>query len=161
MTGATGMADVPAYATELMQALGPQTEAIDWVGFDREHATWQVGFDNQSALLLEWFGEQECFVIHALLGTPPPQGQVAAYQAVLAYNTLWRDNGGARIGMVDAEGELALMLDLPARTLTLDQLQQVLLGVKSQAAAWRRRVAHPGDAGPTDPGAWPSPLHRV
>ncbi len=155
------MVDIPSYAAELMAALGPQTEAIDWVGFDQEQTAWSVAFDDDSSVLLEWCVEQECFMVQAPLGVPQPQGQVAAYQAVLAYNALWRDNGGTRIGMVDAGGELALMVDVPARTLTLDQLQRVLLGVKSQAAAWRRCVANPGDAEHTDAGTMPSPFHRV
>lgn len=155
------MVDIPSYAADLMAALGPQTEAIDWVGFDSEQAAWSVEFDDESAVLLEWFEAQECFMVQAPLGVPPPQGQVAAYQAVLAYNALWRDNGGTRIGMVDAGGELALLLELPARTLTLDQLQQVLLGVKAQAAAWRRCVANPSDAEHRDRSALPSPFHRV
>lgn len=138
--------DVPTYAQDLMAALGPQTETIEWVGFDGEHAAWAVAFDNQSAVLLDWFGEQESFILQAGLGAPPTDGQVAAYQAVLAYNALWRENGGARIAMVGASGELALMLELPARALTLDQLQRVLLGLKSAAERWRHCVAHPGQA---------------
>lgn len=155
------MADVPSYAVDLMRALGPQTVGIEWVGFDRERAAWSVGFDDPLPLVLEWFAEQEAFMVLASLGVPPAQGRLAAYEAVLAYNTLWRDNGGARVGLVGADGELALMVELPARDLTLDQLRQVVLGVKAQAAAWARCVAHPGGEDTPDPAAWPSPSHRV
>lgn len=155
------MANIPSYALDLMTALGPQTDSVDWVAFDSDAASWWIGFDNQSAVLLEWFDEQESFVLNAPLGTPPPEGRLKAYQAVLAYNALWRDNGGARIGLADAQGGLSFMVDLPARALTLDQLQQVLLGVQSQAALWSQCVANPGEAESPDRSALPSAAQRV
>ena len=42
-----------------MADLGPQTQAVDSVGFDGELGAWCVGFENESMLLLEWFGEQD------------------------------------------------------------------------------------------------------
>ena len=156
--------EVPAYTLELMAALGPQTGSIECVGFDPGQGAWWVGFENRSAVLLEWFGEQESFLLQASLGEAPPHARLAAYQAVLVYNALWRENGGARVAMVKASGELALMLQLPARALTLDELQRVVLGLCAQAAEWRRWVAHADD--PDDPDAggpqgFPSPSHRV
>lgn len=155
------MANIPSYALDLMTALGPQTDGVDWVAFDSEAASWWIGFDNQSSVLLEWFDEQESFVLNAPLGAPPPEARLQAYQAVLAYNALWRDNGGARIGLADAHGGLSFMVDLPARSLTLDQLQQVVLGVQSQAEQWSRCVANPGEAEGSERSALPSPLQRV
>jgi len=154
------MKDIPSYAQALMADLGPQTQAVDSVGFDGELGAWCVGFENESMLLLEWFGEQESFLLHAELGAPPAQGQLAAFQAALAYNAMWRENGGAHIGMVGGGGELALMLALPARSLTLAQLQQVLLGMASLAEHWRQGIAQSGSDGAGEP-AMPSPMDRV
>jgi hypothetical protein len=47
--------------------------------------------------------------------------------------------------MVDTDGELALMLDVPARALSLEPLQRVLAAVRSAATVWARCVADPVD----------------
>lgn len=137
------MASIPIGLAALFEAIGPQTDAIDWVSFDVDSASWTVRFDDDAVLLLAWDGELEHLMVQSLLGRPAEHAMVAVYQAVLAYNASWQDNGGARIGMVDADGELALMFDVPAHGLTLEQLQRVLLGVRSVAAAWVRCVADP------------------
>lgn len=157
------MKDVPVYAQALMRALGPQTESIDWVGFDGEQGTWAICFDDQAMVLLEWFAEQESFLLCAGLGLPPADGELAAYKAVLAYNALWRENGGAHIGMLGADGELALMLALPARSLTQAQLQQVVLGLAALAERWRLGIAQAQTDGavPLVELASASPLNRV
>lgn len=132
---------VPIELSALFEALGPQTDAVDWVTFDATGVSWTVGFDDDSAILLEWDGERGRLMFQAPLGRPAEHAGLAVYRAVLGYNALWRKNGGGRIGMVDAEGELALMIDVPAHGLTLEQLQRVLLGVRAMAAAWTRCVA--------------------
>jgi hypothetical protein len=155
------MIDIPSYAADLMKALGPGTPAVDWVGYDGELGAWCVRFDDGADLYVEWFAEQDCLVLHAELGAPPAAAQLQAYQAVLAYNALWRDNAGARIGMVSASGELALMFELPARELTLDQLQRAVLGLKSVAEPWRRGIADPGSAAPGAPPSVSALLNRA
>lgn len=137
------MVAVSPQAEALMAALGPHTETIDWIGFDGDAGAWSVRFTDDSVLLLEWFGEQECLVVHASLGTPPAHAMAAVHQAALAFNAAWRDNAGARIGLVDPCGELALLLDVPTQSLALEQLQRIVLGVKSLAADWARCVANP------------------
>lgn len=155
------MVDVPSYAAELMMALGPQTGPVYWVGYDEALGAWSVGFDDGAIVYLEWAVEWEGFMVQAELGSAPSGAERVVYEAVLAYNALWRDNGGARIGIVSAEGEMALMVELPARRLTLEQLQQVLLGVKAQAASWRHGIADPGQSGPGELAASCALFNRV
>ncbi len=138
------MVTVSLHAEALMNALGPHTDTIDWIGFDADAGVWSVRFTDDSVLLLEWFGEQECLVVHVSLGAPPPHAMTAVHQAALAFNAAWRDNAGARIGLADPCGELALLLDVPTRSLALEQLQQIVLGMKTLAADWARCVANPG-----------------
>lgn len=142
------MIAVPPELATLFEALGPQTDAVEWVTFDANGVSWTVGFDDDSAILLEWGGELGRLMLQAPLGRPAEYARMAVYRAVLGYNALWRHNGGGRIGMVDADGELALMIEVPAHGLTLAQLQRALLAVRTVAAAWTRCVASPdeGDA---------------
>ena len=145
------MDTIPNRTLALFTELGAQTDSIDSISIEEEAQTWTVGFDDDSALLVEWDGAPERFMIHALLGTPPDQGTVNVYRAVLAYNALWRENGGARIGLADAEGELMLMVELAAEDLSLEQLQRVLLNVKSVAGIWSRFVTDPREDDPELP----------
>jgi hypothetical protein len=155
------MLAVSLHAEALMNALGPRTDAIDWIGFDAEAGAWSIRFTDDALLLLEWFGEQECLVVHASLGAPPPHAMTAVHQAALAFNAAWRDNAGARIGLADPCGELALLLDVPTQSLALEQLQQILLGMKSLAAVWARCVANPGLQPTPGEGMPMCLLHRV
>jgi hypothetical protein len=135
------MTNMPAELAALFEDLGPQTNHLDWVSFDGEAAAWTVVFDDGMAILLEWDETLERLVVQAPLGRAADHAQVAVHRLVLAYNATWRHNGGARIGMVDTDGELALMLDVPAKALTLEQLQRVLEAVRSTAIALARCVA--------------------
>ena len=145
------MDTIPNRTLALFTELGAQTDSIDSISLEEEAQTWTVGFDDDSALLVEWDGAPERFMIHALLGTPPDQGTVNVYRAVLAYNALWREHGGSRIGLADADGELMLMVEVPAEDLSLEQLQRVLLNIRAVAGIWSRYVADPRDDDPDQP----------
>lgn len=151
------MTRFPAPITALLEELGSKVKAVDWMSFNQDALTCTVGFEDDSAVLLEWDDEQERLMALALLGRPPEHAVVAAYRAVLAYNGMWRENAGARIVIVDAEGELALMFEVPVQALTLERLQLVLESVRSVASAWVRYIADPADAHDSLPLA--SPLH--
>jgi len=142
----TAVTRIPADLATLFETLGPRTDTVDWVAFDDEDGAWTVVFDDGTAVLLEWDEPLERLVVQSLLGRPADHARDAVHQAVLAYNAMWRRNAGARIGMVDTDGELALFLDVPVRALSLEQLQRVLAAVQSVATAWARCVADPGDS---------------
>lgn len=156
------MMETPAHITALFEDLGPRTDAIDVIVFDVEAALWRVVFDDDAELLVEWDAACSRLMVQASLGRPSEAGTLQAYEAALAYNALWRDNGNARIGRVDNDGELALMFAIPADELAADTLQLVLLGVRSVAQAWSRWIANAGghDEVPFSAGA-PVPLQRV
>jgi len=145
------MDTIPNRTHALFSELGEQTDPIDLISFDEENKTWTVGFDDDSALLVEWDGVPERFMIQALLGIAPEQSTLGVYRAVLAYNALWREHGGSRIGLADADGELMLMVEVPAEDLSLEQLQRVLLNVRAVAGIWSRYVADPRDDDPDQP----------
>ena len=145
------MDTIPNRTLALFAELGDQTDSIDLISFDEENKTWTVGFDDESALLVEWDGVPERFMIQALLGIATEQSTLGVYRAVLAYNALWREHGGSRIGLADADGELMLMVEVPAEDLSLEQLQRVLLNVRAVAGIWSRYVADPRDDDPDQP----------
>lgn len=155
------MTSSPDQLTVLLEELGSKTKAADWVSFNPEALTWTVGFEDDSAVLLEWDEEQERVMAFTPLGRPPEHRLVAVYRAVLAYNALWRENAGARIVMADTEGELALMFELSVRALTLERLQLVLESVRSVARAWARYVLDAEATHEGLPPASPLPSQRV
>jgi len=156
------MIEIPTHITALFEDLGPRTDAIDVIAFDAEAAAWRVVFDDDAELLVEWDAECTRLMVQASLGRPSEMGVLRAYEAALAYNAVWRENGNARIGRVDNDGELALMFEVPATELAVDTLQLALLSVRSVAHAWTRWIANPGghDEVPSPAGA-PVPLQRV
>ncbi|MBX3609954.1 MAG: type III secretion system chaperone [Hydrogenophaga sp.] len=123
----------------LLEALGPAMDDLVRVSFDPEATAWTLAFDDD-ALLLEWDADLDCLMVQALLGNPPEHAQLAAYRAALAFNGSWRHQGNARIAMVDADGDLALMVELPATGLTTQTLLSVLTGFRSMVQAWRQVV---------------------
>jgi len=145
------MNTIPTRTHALFAELGEQTESIDLIAFDEENKTWTIGFDDDSAMLVEWDGIPERFMIQALLGVPPEEGTLRVYRAVLFYNGLWREHGGTRIGLADTDGELMLMVEVPAEELSLEQLQRVLLNVRSVAGIWSRFVVDPREDDPELP----------
>lgn len=139
----------PSHVDQLISSLGPASSDVEWIGFDAEAQAWSVRYEGEAEALLEWCAPRQCLMAQVSLGRPPSSDESVVHKAVLAYNALWQENGGTRVGMVDPDGELALMLELPIDSLTLDQLQEVLSVMKLQAAGWAGYVANPaGGQGP-------------
>ena len=150
------MTHFPVQVAAWLEELSSRLKVVDWVSFNPGAPTCTVGFEDGSAVLLEWDDEQERLMALALLGRPPEHAALAVYRTVLAYNGMWRENAGARIVAVDAEGELALMFELAVQALTLERLRLMLESVRSAASAWGRYVADPADEHDGPPVA---PLH--
>lgn len=140
------MTSIPTELAALFEALGPQTDAIDMVLVDDENEVWTVVLDDEVVVLFEWNEELERLVVMSRLGRPAEHAMIKVYQAALAYNASWHLHGGARVGMVDTDGELAMMIDLPTQGLALEQLQRALLGMRTVAIAWTRILADPADS---------------
>lgn len=138
------MSTHPSSVDQLISSLGPASADIEWIGFDAEAHAWSVRYAGDAEVLMEWCDPQQCLMVQVSLGRPPSSEESVVHKAVLAYNALWQENGGTRVGMVDPDGELALMFELPTESLTVDRLQEVLSVMRLQATGWTGFVANPG-----------------
>jgi hypothetical protein len=156
------MIEIPSHITALFEDLGPRTDAIDVIAFDVEAAAWRAVFDDDTELVVEWDAECSRLMVQASLGRPSEVGLLRAYEAALAYNALWRENGNARIARVGNDGELVLMFEVPAAELAVDTLQLALSSVRSVAQVWTRLIANAGNSDEERSSATaPLPLQRV
>jgi hypothetical protein len=136
----------------LIEAVGPKVEAVQAVGQTGE-TEWAVVFDEDTTVLLDLVPEQRKLVLSIDLGRPEPASRLATYETMLAYNMLWQETGGVKMGLGGANGRLVQMFELNAAGLDLDLLAQVLEGFVAKALVWRGQIAQ----GTADAEAMPSP----
>lgn len=137
------MNSIPADIHTLFLAVGQQTATIDYIGFDEETGTWSVQFEDDSIVQSTWSDAPPRLVFEASLGAPHLQNRSRVHEAVLTYNMLWQQTGGARIGLAGDDGELMLIVDLPAQGLEPAQLHHTLDRMKAVAASWAQFVVEP------------------
>lgn len=124
----------------LIEAVGPRVEAIQAVGQTGE-TEWAVLFDAETTVLLDLVPEQRKLVLSIDLGRPAAEGRLAIYETLLAYNMLWRETGGVKMGLGGASGRLVQMFELGTAGLDLELLARVLEGFVAKAVVWREQVA--------------------
>lgn len=141
-------------AQMLMSELGsrmPEEVTVSQV----EESLWTIQFEDNSALLVQWANTPERLVLSATLGRAQAEQQLALYEILLSYNLLWQETGGVRIGMDGAQGELTMIYDFFADSLSTSTLLTVVLNLANLARVWRAYVSG-NDSPPEfgiDPGA--------
>lgn len=136
----------------LMSELGsgmPEEVAVSQV----EQSLWTIQFDDNSALFVQWANTPERLVLSATLGRAQAEKQLALYEILLSYNLLWQETGGVRIGMDGPQGELTMIYDVFADSLSPSALRTVVLNLANLARVWRAYVS--GDDSPPEFGIGP------
>ena len=79
-----------------------------------------------------------CYLLHlaANLGKPAEGREAEFYKLLLQYNYLWEETGGARTALDSSEGEVFLVVDLPA-DLEFTELQACLGNLRETVPSWR------------------------
>lgn len=131
----------PEYISQQLGEVGPDTENLSVIVQDDE-STWTLAFENEATVLVlvEWAEEPERLILSADIGTPPAGRVTQAHQAALSYNTLWRDTGGARIGMGGEEGDLLLMHELDLQSVQGEEFARILEPFAEVARWWEGYV---------------------
>ena len=86
----------------LIEAVGPQVEAVQAVGQTGD-TEWAVMFDADTTVMLDLVTEQQKLVLSIDLGRPAQESRLATYETMLAYNVLWQETGGVKMGLGPAE----------------------------------------------------------
>ncbi|WP_076997721.1 type III secretion system chaperone [Variovorax sp. KK3] len=127
----------PEYVSRRLGEVGATTEDLAVVVQDDE-STWTLAFnkDTDVLVLAEWADEPARLVLSADIGTPLPARAVKVHHTALSYNLLWRETGGARIGMGGAQGDLLLLRELDADCVQGQAFADVLNQFAETARWW-------------------------
>ena len=131
----------PEYISQRLGEVGPETENLSVIVQDDE-STWTLAFENDATVLVlaEWADEPARLVLSADIGKPPARRAAEVHQAALSYNTLWRDTGGARIGMGGEEGDLLLLRELDPESVQREEFSRILEQFADVAQWWEGYV---------------------
>jgi len=105
-----------------------------------EDGGWTLWWDDMEILSTEWADAPPRLVSTIPLGRVAPTRRLAVYEAMLTYNLLWRQTGGARLGLGGPEGEATLIHEIEAEHITVPALGAALGKACRIAGAWRRFV---------------------
>jgi hypothetical protein len=75
------------------------------------------------------------------VGPPPAADREAALEALLLYNALGTDTGGARFALDEPGGAVTLAIDVGEADLAEDALARMMAGLRTLASGWRRVLA--------------------
>ncbi len=128
----------------MMEEIGPSMSEIEAV-IQSEEKNWAIQFDDQSIVMLEWAESPDRIVLTAMLGSPTESMQLSVYETLLCYNLLWKDTGGVKMALSGPGGELVLLYELFAGSITLNELQTVLTNFVSIAQVWSVYVTGESD----------------
>src|SRR5437868_13374491 len=87
---------------QLLEQLGPSTPEVTNVTQIAEDV-WAVGYDEQSVLILQMDDDASTLVVSCAVGRPRPESRETVFEALLTYNSQWRQTGGVRMAMADGE----------------------------------------------------------
>ncbi|MEJ0020550.1 MAG: type III secretion system chaperone [Acetobacteraceae bacterium] len=108
---------------------------------------WAVQFADGRTVGIEHEPAAGRVVISAGLGRVPEEHRLAVYAAMLNFNALGGEVGGARLSLTGAEREAELSAVLADEGLSLDGLRAALGFLADSARAWTAMMRDPGAAG--------------
>lgn len=155
----TALSNADAVGESLAQS-APRVERIIAV-IEAGEGAWTVAFEDDIACLVECVGDPACIALSIDLGKPPGHRTAEVHAAVLSYNLLWRETGGARIGLAGDERELVLMREFAASDVDDDMLLPAVTRLADVGGWWAGFVASETTPAATKPPMGPELLLRV
>lgn len=136
----------------LIAELGPSWSDVHAVVEARPGA-WAVQFADGRTMGIEHEPEAARVVISAGLGQVPEEHRLTIYAAMLNFNALGSEVGGARLSLVGIAREAELSAVMADTDLTLVGLRAAMAFIADSARAWTNMMRDPGAAGlPPPPG---------
>lgn len=139
--------DSPQAVQDHLADIAPNLRGVDAV---LEHELgWTIGFEDDTALLLEWAESPTRIVLTGEIGRPPEAREAELLRSLLAYNLQWEASGGVRAAMGGEEGELVLIYEWHAELFEPASLAGVIEDLAEATRWWSRAVAFGEGAGET------------
>ena len=139
--------DIEAHALTLLQELGPQSDAIDIV-HQNAAGDWSLLVFETRRFDVTLDTAQGRLVLATTIGTPDPATWGETASALLAYNLLWPQTGGAYFAQEGTHGDIRLLMQVPLAGLHVAALDTLLQGLAATADAWADRVKPPAPSAP-------------
>ena len=130
----------------LMADLGPTWSDVQAV-IGAQDGAWAVQFADGRTVGVEHDPPAGRVVISASLGHVPAEHRLTVYAAMLNFNALGREVGGARLSLVGAMRDVELSAVLADDGLTPVRLRAALAFLADSARAWTGMMQDPGAAG--------------
>jgi hypothetical protein len=134
----------------LMRDVGPQLDLLEVTEFD-DQDVWTLVVDETTVVFADYNDAQSRFVLSADVAQPQWNDRQALYELLLRYNNCWPQNGGVRMALDEADGNVVQLVDLPVADLDLPRLQAAILGFVATLSAWREILSRPGASGAEPP----------
>jgi hypothetical protein len=125
--------------TDHLVAVAPQSDHIVSIA-QVDDATWALGFEDDTVVMMEWARDPGRVVLSATIGTPADGREVEVFETALSYTALWQDSGGARVAKGGAQGELILIRELHPQPESDLELLPALEHFSNVAAWWQHYV---------------------
>jgi hypothetical protein len=119
----------------LMQKIGPDSADIEEV-LQTENDGWAIMFSDKPDVLVECVTEPDRLLFTTLIGLPHVDRRFVVYESLLMFNSLWKENDGAMLGLTGPEGQVAFILEFNITDLTLIELSNMLTRFITLAELW-------------------------
>ncbi|HSV47767.1 MAG TPA: type III secretion system chaperone [Ramlibacter sp.] len=140
-------------ARAVLAELGPGCDAIDGIQ-ELADGSWALLMFETRRVDLALDARRGMLVLRTDVGRPPPSRMAEGYAALLSYNLLWEQTGGARMALGGSEGDVVLLMDVPMAGLDWGTLDTVLRNIADVADAWGRQLQQAAPAEPPAGLAW-------
>ena len=128
---------------QLIAAIGPVADFLV-VDAHPSEDMWHIGVDEETELFAELVPWRGALVLSADLGKPQSGDRGALYELLIRYAHVWDATGGVRMSLDAPDGSVWMLLDCPARELTVADLSDCLADFTAKVRAWREIVASHG-----------------
>lgn len=142
--------DIEKEALAILQELGPLSEAIDIV-HQNAPGDWSLLVFEKRRFDVTLDAAHGRLVLATLVGMPEPATWGGTASALLAYNLLWPQTGGAYFAQEGTQGAILLLMQVPVAGLRAAALDTLLQGLADTADAWAETLAQPVQPAPVPP----------
>ena len=101
-----------------------------------EDGDYAVRFDEVD-VFVEWDPGTARLVLSVEVGTPPASRAASICEALLAYNSLWRETGGLRLALTGREGAVLQIADLAGPAIDPKTIAIVAVNLVERTSIWR------------------------
>jgi len=148
--------DIEEETLAILQELGPLSEAIDIV-HQNAPGDWSLLVFETRRFDVTLDAAHGRLMLATSIGVPDPAAWGETASALLAYNLLWPQTGGAYFAQEGTQGAIRLLMQVPVAGLRAATLDTLLQGLAGTADAWAETLARPAQPAPAPTTLPPGP----